>query len=429
MICLTCPPLSFDWHRAGTGKTYSLFGKHGAALMTRPRRETNGSRRGKSFLDIEDRDRDMDDGNAEHHTIFEDSGLIPRILHDVIEGMRMQDPDDLDEVESDIKITFSFLEIYNEKIRDLLVSEEESFMGLKSPTESFSGAPGLSLQSSSLKVREHPVFGPYVEGLTRPVVTSTEDALRLLAVGLSRRSTTQTTWNAHSSRSHAVVTLEISQPSKYIEKKNANGTMDTKSHLLSPTVSFTHSTKNGGGTMSPDGVSNSDVLTQSLTSFPAHTSTGKDADGENRHFVRVQLVDLAGSERDPMQPSRVPRDGDEMDLMASVGTPTGHKTAKRNSYSNSRASMGSNIESFGGGAGDRGGGGPNGASSSSASTNELRMIRRSLSTLGYIIKALGAPNILNFLRCAMTCIMDCCHNADALLTRSFGSKSLLIPAY
>ena len=364
--------------------------------MTRPRREPNGSKRGKSFLDIEDRDRDMEGGNAEQYAISNDSGLIPRILHDVIEGMRMQDPDDLDEVESDIKITFSFLEIYNEKIRDLLVAEEDGFTGLKSPNESMSSAPGVSLQSTSLKVREHPTHGPYVEGLTRPVVTSTEDAMRLLAVGLSRRSTTQTTWNAHSSRSHAVVTLEISQPSKYAEKKYAGGTMDMKSHLLSPTVSFTNSTKNGAGSMSPDGVSNSDVLSQSLTSFPTHISTGKDPDCENRHFVRVQLVDLAGSERDPMQPSRVPRDGDEFDLMASVGTPTGHKSSKRNSHSNGngRVSMGSNTEAFGGGTGDRGGGGggggPNGASGNSASTNEMRMIRRSLSTLGYIIKALGA---------------------------------------
>lgn len=385
--------------------------------MTRPRRELNGSKRGKSFLDIEDRDRDMECINSEQYAISNHSGLIPRILHDVIEGMRMQDPDDLDEVESDIKITFSFLEIYNEKIRDLLVAEEDGFMGLKSPNESMSSAPGVSVQSTSLKVREHPTHGPYVEGLTRPVVTSTEDALRLLAVGLSRRSTTQTTWNAHSSRSHAVVTLEISQPSKYAEKKYASGTMDMKSHLLSPTVSFTNSTKNGAGSMSPDGVSNSDVLSQSLTSFPTHISTGKEPDCENRHFVRVQLVDLAGSERDPMQPSRVPRDGDEFDLMASVGTPTGHKSSKRNSQSNGRVSMGSNTEAFGGGTGDRGGGGPNGASGNSASTNEMRMIRRSLSTLGYIIKALGAHDKIHTSQSNSIHIIYEYHNASDFVKR------------
>lgn len=368
MLYLTYTILCFL--RTGTGKTYSLFGKHGADWSDRLRRCSSTSRRSKSIADIDDRDDGHMDDVLE---ILDHSGLIPRILHDVIEGMRMQEQD-MDE--SDMRITFSFLEIYNEKIRDLLVTDEE---GTKSVSETASSTNGTTSQSFALKVREHPLLGPYVEGLTKPTVSTAEEALRLLSVGLSRRSTTQTAWNAHSSRSHAVVTLEISHASRYADKAYSSRSIDARSHLFSPTVSFSRSTKNGGG-MSPE-CHGGDSMLHSVTSLPVHPGTGRDPDNDNRHFVRVQLVDLAGSERDPMQPGRVPREGDEVDLMASAAAPSSTRTPRRPSLG---ATSRGNLEAFGGSSSSSAT-----SSSSAVNTTEMRMIRRSLSTLGYIIKALG----------------------------------------
>ena len=217
--------------------------------------------------------------------INENSGLIPRILYDVIEGMRRQDQD---QDEGDMTITFSFLEIYNEKIRDLLIASDDDFKTMSSPTDAFSSVP--TAHTSSLKVREHPVYGPYVEGLTKTVVSTPEEALKLLSVGLGRRSSTQTAWNAQSSRSHAVVTLEISQANKYAVNASTNQSVNSRSNLFSPTVSYTHSMK-----------TNSNVLSPELSTFyNAHDSTFsttnpmRDVESDNRHYVRVQLVDLAG---------------------------------------------------------------------------------------------------------------------------------------
>jgi Kinesin motor domain len=338
------------------------------------------------LLAIDDRDRDRDDSHMDDVLeILDHSGLIPRILYDVIEGMRMQEHD-MDE--SDMRITFSFLEIYNEKIRDLLVTDEEGPSGAKSVPESSSSSNGTTSQSFALKVREHPLLGPYVEGLTKPTVSTAEEALRLLSVGLSRRSTTQTAWNAHSSRSHAVVTLEISHASRYADKAYSGRSIDARSHLFSPTVSFSRSTKNGGG-MSPDNHGGDTVL-HSITSLPVHPSTGRDPDHDSRHFVRVQLVDLAGSERDPMQPGKVPREDDELDLMSSGAPPSNSKTPRRSSLGGTSRS---NSEAFGGSS--------SGATSNSSAVNttEMRMIRRSLSTLGYIIKALGRFSPETLLMC------------------------------
>ena len=52
-------------------------------------------------------------------TINEDSGLIPRILKDLIEGVEQRSVEG-----DDVRVTISFVEIYNEKIRDLLGSAD-----------------------------------------------------------------------------------------------------------------------------------------------------------------------------------------------------------------------------------------------------------------------------------------------------------------
>ena len=58
-----------------------------------------------------------------------------------------------------------------------------------------------------LKVREHPRFGPYVEGLSSHAVKSYDDISSLLSVGNKRRATAATGMNDTSSRSHSVFSL------------------------------------------------------------------------------------------------------------------------------------------------------------------------------------------------------------------------------
>jgi len=62
-----------------------------------------------------------------------------------------------------------------------------------------------------LKVREHPRFGPYVEGLSAHVVTSYDDISSWLSVGNKRRATAATSMNDTSSRSHSVFSLLLTK--------------------------------------------------------------------------------------------------------------------------------------------------------------------------------------------------------------------------
>lgn len=86
----------------------------------------------------------------------------------------------------------SYMEIYNEKVRDLLVE-------------------GRGKGRQTLRVREHPKEGPYVEGLTRHVVTDYQSIATLLETGNAQRATASTKMNDTSSRSHAIFTLVMTQ--------------------------------------------------------------------------------------------------------------------------------------------------------------------------------------------------------------------------
>lgn len=82
------------------------------------------------------------------------------------------------------------MEIYNEKVHDL-----------------FDPGP----HKHSLKVREHSVLGPYVDGLAQLAVTSYQDIEVLMAEGNKSRTVAATNMNCESSRSHAVFSVILSQ--------------------------------------------------------------------------------------------------------------------------------------------------------------------------------------------------------------------------
>jgi kinesin family protein 1 len=81
------------------------------------------------------------------------------------------------------------MEIYCEKVRDLL-----------SPK-----------QNENLRVREHPLLGPYVDNLEKMAVVSYEDIFDLMDAGNKARTVAATNMNSTSSRSHAVFTIVLTQ--------------------------------------------------------------------------------------------------------------------------------------------------------------------------------------------------------------------------
>ncbi|XP_037294012.1 kinesin-like protein KIN-4B [Manduca sexta] len=100
-------------------------------------------------------------------------------------------------------VTVSFLEIYNERVHDLLVGEAVS-------SNCHSLPRNRGNVRKDLRVREHPTKGPYVQNLRRVTVHNVESLVSLVNEGVRRRRTAPTRRNPHSSRSHAL--LEIVTP-------------------------------------------------------------------------------------------------------------------------------------------------------------------------------------------------------------------------
>uniref|UniRef100_A0A1I8GHR8 Kinesin-like protein n=1 Tax=Macrostomum lignano TaxID=282301 RepID=A0A1I8GHR8_9PLAT len=127
------------------------------------------------------------------HTVMgapvgDDRGLLPRFLQDLFQGKEIIE-DQCEQLQVDI----SYYEIYNERIHDLLAASHDK-----------------SLRKVSLKVREHPTKGPFVEGLSvYSNVRTYADVMTWLALGNKQRATASTDVNQVSSRSHTVCTLGL----------------------------------------------------------------------------------------------------------------------------------------------------------------------------------------------------------------------------
>ncbi|XP_063973187.1 kinesin-like protein KIF14 [Diachasmimorpha longicaudata] len=128
--------------------------------------------------------------NPDAPRLPEGAGIIPRFCHEIFS--RASDNENLL-----TSVEISYFEIYNEKIHDLLASTSNS-----------------GKKRTPLKVREHPVFGPYVVDLSQHCIQNYGDLQGWLKVGSSQKATAATEMNEKSSRSHSIFSVVLTQTLK-----------------------------------------------------------------------------------------------------------------------------------------------------------------------------------------------------------------------
>uniref|UniRef100_A0A6P7G9A0 Kinesin-like protein unc-104 n=1 Tax=Diabrotica virgifera virgifera TaxID=50390 RepID=A0A6P7G9A0_DIAVI len=111
-------------------------------------------------------------------------GIIPQICQDLFTRIRNNSSPDIK-----YSVEVSYMEIYCERVRDLLNPKNKG----------------------NLRVREHPLLGPYVEDLSKLAVMSYQDIHDLIDEGNKARTVAATNMNETSSRSHAVFTIFFTQ--------------------------------------------------------------------------------------------------------------------------------------------------------------------------------------------------------------------------
>ena len=116
-------------------------------------------------------------------------GIIPNCFLNIFDNLRIGGDEG-----QEYLVQASYLEIYNEKIRDLLAVGED--------------------ENTPLQLREHPDKGVYVASLTEIVVESVEAIQQVMNKGAKNRTIGATAMNQGSSRSHSIFTVRIESTSK-----------------------------------------------------------------------------------------------------------------------------------------------------------------------------------------------------------------------
>ncbi|EFJ17816.1 hypothetical protein SELMODRAFT_2601, partial [Selaginella moellendorffii] len=114
-------------------------------------------------------------------------GVIPRVMDTLFQKI------DALKHKADFQVRVSFIEIFKENVRDLLSS---------------------SSSESHIKIRETGSAGVFLTGVTEVDVKSSQEMTACLDKGSRCRATGSTSMNLHSSRSHAIFTLNVEQRPK-----------------------------------------------------------------------------------------------------------------------------------------------------------------------------------------------------------------------
>lgn len=153
----------FAYGQTGSGKTYSMMGD---------------TLKGK---DGEESEKD---------------GMIPRLCRELFRRVKSHQ-----EADSSVSynVEVSYIEIYQEKVRDLLCKNSDGNQGSFAAEKSF----------HNCRIREHPIDGPYVENLTKLQVLSSEKLLKIMEHANKLRTTAETAMNQVSSRSHSIFSISL----------------------------------------------------------------------------------------------------------------------------------------------------------------------------------------------------------------------------
>jgi microcompartment protein CcmL/EutN len=167
--------------QTGSGKTHTM----GSGYLTSCKAAVGLVTKGPSSIDIND-----------------EFGVIPRVLNDLF--LKIEDEKEKDDVKFTVKV--SFVEVYNEEIKDL-----------------FNLKPSINQEPLNIREENNTIK---VVNLSEIQVNSAMTTIQLLEKGSSLRVVGGTAMNDQSSRSHAIFTITLEQI------RGENDLIKSKFHLV-----------------------------------------------------------------------------------------------------------------------------------------------------------------------------------------------------
>ncbi|NXX41224.1 KIF27 protein, partial [Tricholaema leucomelas] len=155
----------FAYGQTGSGKTYTIGGGHIASVAE------------------------------------DEKGIIPRAIEELFHHIS-------ENSNIDFHVKVSYIEVYKEELRDLLE---------------------LETSAKELHIREDEKGNTVIIGAKELHVECADEVISLLKSGSAARHTSTTQMNEHSSRSHAIFTISISQKQSAESQKNTDAAQDSSS--------------------------------------------------------------------------------------------------------------------------------------------------------------------------------------------------------
>jgi len=151
-------------------------------------------------------------GTGKTHTIHgewnsaEGRGLLPRIAEGLLSRL-----EEYKKAGAQVRMHASYIEIYNNKLFDLLSTATAQRPPPAGPRSSPVPPMPVSARkgNSRLEIHTHPTIGVYVDNLSEIAVSTVRDVGRLVAVGERHRHTATTSMNSRSSRSHTIFSFKL----------------------------------------------------------------------------------------------------------------------------------------------------------------------------------------------------------------------------
>ena len=185
----------FAYGQTGSGKTYTMMGAPGRESVA------------------------MNDDT---------DGITPRLVRDLF--AYLHDLESRDGVESQWKLSVTYIEIYMESIRDLLNPGAKAVPRRGSTARKL--PRGSAAAKASIDIRETQRGTPYLHGAVEVNVGTFEHLIMCLNEGTLRRTTEETNSNATSSRSHSVLTLKLTVMDGAEATDPKRGTVTSKLHVV-----------------------------------------------------------------------------------------------------------------------------------------------------------------------------------------------------
>ena len=175
--------------QTGSGKTYTMFGREWTFNFN------NNNLNRKIITDqfnfLIDKDFILDPFSSSN-------GIIPRLINELFDIINKEKKNEK------IKISCSYIQVYNERIYDLLVDNTFSYKKKEFTMNSNKNQTEKIFDQEPLKLRDDNYRGVVIEGALEIIVNTFYDVFQLLRIGELNRKKRQTNKNDMSSRSHTI---------------------------------------------------------------------------------------------------------------------------------------------------------------------------------------------------------------------------------